>query len=230
MHSLDLPVFFHDQSFLPSFDGDSAPPSSASSHHPSVSRANSSAASIPSLGEHPAFSPAASFLTQSPASTPGLGSGGAHYFGNPDAEHHGSHTSLSKFHHHHHHHGKHTFNAGLHQFPFSFHIPGSLPASIKVGTGSCLLSYQLKAVALKSGFGVFGGKWSVKKTITIVRGLVPDSSEYNQTLEIENTWPGKVMYSLTLPHKAYCAGDKISVSVLCPLLRSVRRADLIGAD
>lgn len=49
--------------------------------------------------------------------------------------------------------------------------------------------------------GVFGGKWTYKKPVTIIRGLIPDAAEYNQTLEIENTWPGKIMYNLTLPHK-----------------------------
>lgn len=80
--------------------------------------------------------------------------------------------------------------------------------------GASAIIYTLKAtVTRQAGFGVFGGKWSAKRSINIIRGLLPEAAEYTQTLEIENTWPGKIMYNITLPHKAYCAGELVPVSV-----------------
>lgn len=39
---------------------------------------------------------------------------------------------------------------------------------------------------------------------------------------MENTWPGKIMYSLTLPHKAWAAGDTIMALVkFAPLAKGV---------
>lgn len=44
----------------------------------------------------------------------------------------------------------------------------------------------------------------------------------------ENTWPGKVMYAFTIPHKAYAAGETIPVSVkFSPLAKGVQIASLI---
>lgn len=44
----------------------------------------------------------------------------------------------------------------------------------------------------------------------------------------ENTWPGKVMYSFTLPHKAFAAGDTIPVAVkFSPLAKGVRIVSLL---
>jgi hypothetical protein len=61
---------------------------------------------------------------------------------------------------------------------------------------------MLKATATKAGgFGKLGGKWTAKRNLNIIRGLLPESGEYNHTLEIENTWPGKIMYNITLPYK-----------------------------
>lgn len=109
-------------------------------------------------------------------------------------------SSSSKPYHAHSTHSSHTLNAGVHRFPFSITIPGSLPASLKVGgLNTSTISYQVKATVQKSG--VFGGKKSAKRPVLLVRGLSPDAAEYVQTLEIDNTWPNKIMYNFTLPQK-----------------------------
>ncbi|KAL8292022.1 hypothetical protein RQP46_001488 [Phenoliferia psychrophenolica] len=119
----------------------------------------------------------------------------------------------------------HTLKAGRHVFPFSLHIPGHLPASLRTYSGTCVVEYKLKAHAVRSGFGA---DWKARKIVKIARGFGVDAVEYNQTLEIENTWPGKVMYAFTIPHKAYAAGDTIPVSVkFSPLAKGVQIASLI---
>ena len=87
-----------------------------------------------------------------------------------------------------------------------------MPATVHTPNGASAIIYELKVVITRPG--VFGGKWQAKKAINIVRGLLPEAAEYTQTLEIENTWPGKLMYNITLPNKAYCAGQTVPVYVI----------------
>ncbi|BGP17069.1 hypothetical protein JCM10213_000293 [Rhodosporidiobolus nylandii] len=124
------------------------------------------------------------------------------------------------------HHHVHTLKAGRHVFPFSLTVPGSLPASLRTYSGTGVIEYKLKAIAQRPGFAATD--WKAKKMVRIARSFGADAVEYNQTLEIENTWPGKVMYSFTLPHKAYAAGDTIPVAVkFSPLAKGVRIVSLI---
>ncbi|GAA6051086.1 hypothetical protein JCM3770_004705 [Rhodotorula araucariae] len=124
------------------------------------------------------------------------------------------------------HHHVHTLKAGRHVFPFSLTVPGSLPASLRTYSGTGVIEYKLKAIAQRPGFTA--ADWKARKVVRISRSFGADAVEFNQTLEIENTWPGKVMYSFTLPHKAYAAGDTIPVAVkFSPLAKGVRIVSLV---
>ncbi|GAA6064597.1 hypothetical protein JCM10212_000508 [Sporobolomyces blumeae] len=124
------------------------------------------------------------------------------------------------------HHHVHTLKPGRHVFPFSLHVPGSLPASLRTYSGTGVIEYKLKARAERPG--ITAADWKARRVVRIARGFGVDAVEYNQTLEIENTWPGKVMYSFTLPHKAFAAGDTIPVAVkFSPLAKGVRIVSLI---
>lgn len=69
----------------------------------------------------------------------------------------------------------------------------------------------------------FSSNFHAQKNVTVVKSFTNEALEFNQTLEIENTWPGKVMYCLTLPFKAYAAGDEIPVNVkFMPLAKGVK--------
>lgn len=82
------------------------------------------------------------------------------------------------------------------------------------------MSYKLRAVAVRPGLA---HNMQAAMPITIVRTFAPEALEYQQSLEIENTWPGKLMYSIMIPHKAWAAGDKLTVSVkFSPLAKGVR--------
>ncbi|GAA6005515.1 hypothetical protein JCM11491_003669 [Sporobolomyces phaffii] len=124
------------------------------------------------------------------------------------------------------HHQVHTLKPGRHVFPFSLHVPGSLPASLRTYSGSGIIEYKLKARAERPG--ITAADWKARRIVRVARGFGVDAVEYNQTLEIENTWPGKVMYSFTLPHKAFAAGDTIPVAVkFSPLAKGVRIVSLV---
>ena len=115
----------------------------------------------------------------------------------------------------------HTLKAGRHLFPFELRLGGSLPSSIATYVnGGASISYKLRATAIRSGFST---NLTAILPITIIRTFAPESLEYQQTLEIENTWPDKVMYALMIPHKAWAAGDEVTALVkFAPLQKGVR--------
>lgn len=116
----------------------------------------------------------------------------------------------------------HTLKAGKHLFPFSLALGGALPSSIffPSASTSSSVSYKLRATAVRPGFA---HNLHASHPVTLLRSFAADSLEYQQTLEIENTWPDKLMYTLVLPHRAWAAGD--TVTALCkfiPLAKGVR--------
>ncbi|RDB16697.1 Arrestin domain-containing protein C31A2.12 [Hypsizygus marmoreus] len=116
----------------------------------------------------------------------------------------------------------HTLKAGRHLFPFQLRIGGSLPSTISSPAfGGASVLYKLRAQAVRPGFA-FNHNFQSVVEIPIIRSFAPEAMEYQQTLEIENTWPEKLMYSIMLPHKAWAAGDKITALVkFSPLVKGV---------
>ncbi|EEB94308.1 hypothetical protein MPER_06894, partial [Moniliophthora perniciosa FA553] len=114
----------------------------------------------------------------------------------------------------------HTLKAGKHFFPFQLQIGGSLPSTLSTSLyGGASVAYKLRAHAVRPGLS--HNLTSVHPVI-LLRGFAPEALEYQQTLEIENTWPEKVMYSIMIPHKAWAAGDTLTALVkLSPLLKGV---------
>ncbi|KZW00209.1 hypothetical protein EXIGLDRAFT_722273 [Exidia glandulosa HHB12029] len=112
-----------------------------------------------------------------------------------------------------------TFKAGRHTFPFSIELEPYLPSSLQVTHSTPAIAYKLRATAVRPPlFPNLTSTWPVD----VLRAFGPNSLEYQQTLEVENTWPGKIMYSLTLPHKAWAAGDTIMALVkFAPLAKGV---------
>jgi hypothetical protein len=96
--------------------------------------------------------------------------------------------------------------------------------------GDGKVEYKLRASAVRAGLGGLSSLGALgfnnlhaTRTFSLQRMFTPEALEFNQTLEIENTWPGKIMYSITLPFKAYAAGDSIPVILkFMPIAKGVR--------
>ncbi|TDL24466.1 hypothetical protein BD410DRAFT_785946 [Rickenella mellea] len=102
----------------------------------------------------------------------------------------------------------HTLKPGRHFFPFHLSLGGSIPSNIDAcASDGASISYKLRAVAVRSGLT---SNLTATCPVRMLRSLSSDALEYQQTLEIENTWPNKLMYSLVLPHKAWAAGDNLT--------------------
>ncbi|THH28381.1 hypothetical protein EUX98_g5798 [Antrodiella citrinella] len=118
----------------------------------------------------------------------------------------------------------HTLKAGRHLFPFQLHIGGTLPSSLDTtALGGASISYKLRATAARAGFSFSHRDIHAEKPIYLMRSLAAEALEYQQTLEIENTWPEKLMYSIMIPHKAWAAGDRVTAVVkFSPLIKGAR--------
>jgi arrestin-related trafficking adapter 4/5/7 len=120
----------------------------------------------------------------------------------------------------------HTLKAGRHLFPFQLHLGGSLPSTFYTNAyGGSSVTYKLRATATRPGFAP---NLQTHKVITLLRSFVPEAVEYQQSLEIENTWPEKIMYSIMVPHKAWAAGDDLTAAIkLSPLAKGVRPISVV---
>ncbi|KAF8199765.1 hypothetical protein K438DRAFT_1933120 [Mycena galopus ATCC 62051] len=114
----------------------------------------------------------------------------------------------------------HTLKAGCHLFPFQLQIGGSLPSSITTTAfGGASVAYKLRAHVVRAGLH---HNLQAVIPVHIVRSFSSEALEYQQTLEIENTWPEKLMYSIMIPHKAWAASDTVTALVkFSPLIKGV---------
>ncbi|KIJ18419.1 hypothetical protein PAXINDRAFT_8666 [Paxillus involutus ATCC 200175] len=59
--------------------------------------------------------------------------------------------------------------------------------------------------------------------ISIIRSFAPEALKYQQSLEIKNTWPDKLMYSIMILHKVWEIGNKLTTIIkLSPLSKGVQ--------
>ncbi|KZV65033.1 hypothetical protein PENSPDRAFT_656117 [Peniophora sp. CONT] len=98
--------------------------------------------------------------------------------------------------------------AGTHTYPFKTFIGGSLPASTTESSPHGIsVVYSLRATAMRAN-----RRPNLRRTITVpvLRSFPSDSLEFFQSLDHEHTIPGELSYSLSLPHKAWAAGDTLT--------------------
>lgn len=108
---------------------------------------------------------------------------------------------------------------GNYEFPFSAILPGSTFESIEGLPGASLV-YKLQATIEK---GRFSNDLVSKKHLRIVRTLTPDAVELSETVAVDNTWPKKVEYSISIPKRAVAIGSTIPINLtLIPLLKGLR--------
>ncbi|KAL0089117.1 hypothetical protein F4703DRAFT_1733036 [Phycomyces blakesleeanus] len=111
-----------------------------------------------------------------------------------------------------------TLAAGHHKWDFELNLPGDLPESLETEGGR--VSYGLKAVIERTAFVHNMVK---KRSIRIIRCMLPSEFGLSQTLEIHNTWAEKMVYDIALPSKVYANGENIPISFnILPLASQLR--------
>ncbi|ODV89187.1 hypothetical protein CANCADRAFT_11378, partial [Tortispora caseinolytica NRRL Y-17796] len=118
----------------------------------------------------------------------------------------------------------HTLSAGSYEYPFDTIIPGSIPESVE-GLESAIVIYKMKATIER---GRFSNNIVRKKVIHIVRTLAPDSIELLETVSIDNTWPDKIEYSISIPSKAVPIGSAVPINInMLPLLKGLKLGSIM---
>lgn len=117
----------------------------------------------------------------------------------------------------------HVLVLGNYEFPFSAILPGDMPESLE-GLPGASVTYKLEATLDR---GKFHNSMTTKKHIRVVRTLTIDAVELSETVAVDNTWPKKVEYSLSVPSKAIAIGSGVPISfMLVPLLKGLRLGEI----
>lgn len=108
---------------------------------------------------------------------------------------------------------------GNYEFPFSAILPGDLQESVEGLPGGSIF-YKIEATLDR---GKFSKKKFVNKHLRVVRSLTPDSPELTETMSIDNNWPKKVEYTISIPSRAVPIGSSTPINFLmAPLLKGLR--------
>ncbi|KAJ9634718.1 hypothetical protein H2204_006167 [Knufia peltigerae] len=92
------------------------------------------------------------------------------------------------------------------EWPFSCILEGALPESVE-GMKDAWIIYRLKAeIKRKRGRDIV-----VRKPLRIVRTLDANALELAHAMSVENIWPNKIEYSISIPNKAVAFGSFVQV-------------------
>ncbi|RMD41203.1 hypothetical protein DV735_g3886, partial [Chaetothyriales sp. CBS 134920] len=107
------------------------------------------------------------------------------------------------------------------EWPFDTILEGSLPESIE-GLKDAWIIYRLKAeIGRKRARDIV-----TRKPLRMVRTLDPSALELAHAMSVDNIWPNKIEYSISVPSKAIVFGSFVRVDFkLIPLLKGL----VIGA-
>lgn len=117
----------------------------------------------------------------------------------------------------------HVLVLGNYEFPFSAILPGTMPESVE-GLPGASITYKLHSTLER---GKFHSAMTTSKHVRVVRTMTTDAVELSETVAVDNTWPKKVEYSLSVPSKAIAIGSGTPISfMLVPLMKGLRLGDI----
>lgn len=98
---------------------------------------------------------------------------------------------------------------GNYEFPFQLVLDGSLPESI-IGHPCISLIYRLQCTIER---GRFTNPITTRKLLHVIRTLSADNAELSETIAVDNTWPNKIDYTISVPAKAVPIGSKFQIAL-----------------
>lgn len=117
------------------------------------------------------------------------------------------------------HHNSFVLGRGNYEFPFSLILPGSLYESVEGLPGGSLF-YKLEATIDR---GKFAKRKVCSKHLRVVRTLSADATELQESMAIDNSWPKKIDYTISIPSRAIAVGSAIPVNFfMVPLLKGLK--------
>lgn len=105
---------------------------------------------------------------------------------------------------------------GNYSMPFHIELPSNVSESVE-GLRSAKLLYKLECVVER---GRFERSFTTAKHMRIVRTLHPRNLTLTDSIEFNNTWPGKVEFSVSMPRKGLALGTSVPIKlVVVPLVK-----------
>lgn len=111
---------------------------------------------------------------------------------------------------------------GNYEFPFNIVLPGTITESVE-GLPNASVIYKLEAVLERSNTS----DYIRQKPLRIVRTLRHDAVELSETVAVDNRWPKKVEYSISVPAKAIAVGSAMPIYIMIvPLLKGLKLGNI----
>lgn len=113
----------------------------------------------------------------------------------------------------------HTLGKGNYEFPFSAILPGSLPESVE-SLPNCFVTYSMESVIERSRHY---SDLTCRRNIRILRTISHAAVELSETVCVDNSWPNKVDYSISVPNKAIAIGSATPINIsIIPLSKGIK--------
>ncbi|KAI1369930.1 arrestin [Xylaria arbuscula] len=107
---------------------------------------------------------------------------------------------------------------GNYEWPFEIMLPGDTAESVE-GLYQTGITYLFKATVSR---GKLAKNLHAFKRLRIIRTLEPAALELNHAMSVENVWPNKVEYSVSIPQKAVVFGSSVPLEMrFTPLLKGL---------
>ncbi|SGZ56518.1 CIC11C00000005271 [Sungouiella intermedia] len=107
---------------------------------------------------------------------------------------------------------------GNYSMPFSVNLPTNVPESIE-GLTNVKVLYKLECIIER---GRFERSFHTGKHFRIVRTLHPRNLNLVDSIEFNNTWPGKVEFKVSIPKKGLAMGTSVPIElVMVPLAKGL---------
>ncbi|CAB4254242.1 arrestin family protein [Maudiozyma barnettii] len=111
-----------------------------------------------------------------------------------------------------------TLMQGNYEFPFSAILPGSMTESLE-GLKNAAVVYKLQATVERPKLADL----VCTKHLRVIRTLSPDALELSESTAIDNSWPKKVEYSISIPAKAIAIGSSTPIYMsFVPVLKGLK--------
>ncbi|SMN18962.1 similar to Saccharomyces cerevisiae YFR022W ROG3 Protein that binds the ubiquitin ligase Rsp5p via its 2 PY motifs [Maudiozyma saulgeensis] len=111
-----------------------------------------------------------------------------------------------------------TLMQGNYEFPFSAILPGSMTESIE-GLKNAAVVYKLQATVERPKLPDL----VCTKHLRVIRTLSSDAVELSESTAIDNSWPKKVEYSISIPAKAIAIGSSTPIDMsFVPILKGLK--------
>lgn len=116
-----------------------------------------------------------------------------------------------------------TLPAGNYEYPFEYTLPGDTSESVE-GIPEASITYRLKATV---GRGKLAYDLHAYKHLRIIRTLEAGALEFLHAMSVENIWPNKLEYSITIPQKAVVFGGVVDMEMrFTPLLKGLELGEV----